>query len=286
LQYRFSTDDNIYFLHDLAVNSRKYRSIFDNPYLAFWREMHCRYNNKVHLNIFFEEEGFNLSRMPTCFKSEWRENSDWMRLTFHGKSLIPDNPYLNSPYREVAHDFDMVTSEIIRFAGEELLSPVTTIHWCGITKDGCRALRDRRIEVLSGLYRIQDGKPFAAAYLTTDILKTFTDRLTWYDPELDLVHLKIHAMIEHDLPDEPNTMERFLDGVSANPGHRGLIELLIHEYALTQTSPYFREYARERVISALEWLSSKGYVSVLHGAELAATVRETETKQEKGRENG
>ena len=283
MRYRFSTDDNIHFLHDLAVNSRKYSSIFDNPYLAFWREMHRRYNNKVHLNIFFEEEEFNLTRMPACFKSQWCENSDWMRLTFHAKSFKPDSPYLNSSHDDVAHDFDMVTSEIIRFAGEELLSPVATIHWCEITKEGCRALRDRGIEVLSGLYRIQDGKPFAAAYLTTDMLKTFTGRLTWYDPELDLVHLKIHAMIEHDLPDEPDTVERFLDGVSQNPGRRELIELLVHEYALTQGSPYFREYAKDRVISALEWLSSNGYVSVLHGAELAATVREAETKQEKGK---
>ncbi len=33
LRYRYSTDDNIYFLRDLATES--YTSLFDQPYLAF-----------------------------------------------------------------------------------------------------------------------------------------------------------------------------------------------------------------------------------------------------------
>ena len=33
-KYRLSTDDNIWFLRDIADNAHTYRSIFDNPYLA------------------------------------------------------------------------------------------------------------------------------------------------------------------------------------------------------------------------------------------------------------
>ena len=274
LRYRFSTDDNIHFLHDLTANSGKYRSIFENEYLAFWREMHSRYSAKFHLNIFFEEEGFDLTQVPSCFRSEWRENSDWLRLTFHARSFKPDKPYLNSGYEEVAEDFERVTNEIARFAGDELLAPVTTIHWCEITRDGCRALRKRGIEVISGLYRARNGMPELAAYLTIEQVKILDNQATWYDPELDLAHLKIQAMIEHDLPDEPNTVVRFLDRVSTISGQSKPIELLIHEYALTPSSPYYKPYARQRVVDVLEWFSAKGYSSVLHGPELAAEVRE------------
>ena len=39
-KYRLSIDDNIWFLKDISVNSSKYKSIFENPYLKFLKEVH------------------------------------------------------------------------------------------------------------------------------------------------------------------------------------------------------------------------------------------------------
>jgi len=39
-RYRFSIDDNIFFLKDLGLEPDRYPSLFDHWYLGFWREMH------------------------------------------------------------------------------------------------------------------------------------------------------------------------------------------------------------------------------------------------------
>jgi len=103
-RYRFSVDDNILFLKDLALNSWKYSSIFDNDFLSFWRDVHEKYGTKVQFNIFYQTEGFNLSEMPTKYKSEWLENREWLRLTFHALQEKPDLPYRNAPYMEMKSD--------------------------------------------------------------------------------------------------------------------------------------------------------------------------------------
>jgi hypothetical protein len=71
-KYRLSVDDNIRCLRDIAANSDAYRSIFDNPYLNVYRELHETYGTKVHLNLFYRTDGFDLSQMPDKFKAEWK----------------------------------------------------------------------------------------------------------------------------------------------------------------------------------------------------------------------
>jgi len=108
-RYRFSTDDNILFLRDLSVNAHRFRSIFDNEYMSFWRQVHAKYGTKIHFNVYYQTEGFNLSQMPTKYKSEWQENSDWIRLTFHGLKDEPEKPYIKASYEELDRDFKLVT---------------------------------------------------------------------------------------------------------------------------------------------------------------------------------
>jgi hypothetical protein len=39
-RYRVSTDDNIFWLKDIAEHADTYQSIFENPYLRFWHDIH------------------------------------------------------------------------------------------------------------------------------------------------------------------------------------------------------------------------------------------------------
>jgi len=126
-RYRFSVDDNIECLKDLAHHQDHYRSIFDSEYFGFWRQMHETYQAKVQFNIFFETEGFNLSQMPDKYKAEWEDNADWIRLTFHARRNWPA-PEPGLTYAEIERDFLLVTDQITRFAGHELLSSFTTLH--------------------------------------------------------------------------------------------------------------------------------------------------------------
>ena len=63
-RYRVSLDDNIWFLRDIARNN--YASLFDNPYMAMWREMHQKYGAKVHFNVYYETDGFNQIGRASC----------------------------------------------------------------------------------------------------------------------------------------------------------------------------------------------------------------------------
>ncbi|OVE79900.1 hypothetical protein BVY01_01300, partial [bacterium I07] len=72
-RFRFSVDDNIQFLKDLGLNPEKYNSLFDHWYLRFYRDMHKEFDAKVHLNIYYQTDGFNLAEMPDQWKEEWQD---------------------------------------------------------------------------------------------------------------------------------------------------------------------------------------------------------------------
>lgn len=150
MYYRFSVDDNIWFLRDLSLG--QFSSIFDHPYLKVYKELHDRYDAKFQLNIYYETEGFDLSLMTDKFKSEWIKNSNWLRLSFHARADAPDCPYLNASYEKAYEDCSMVHREIIRFAGKETLDLYTTIHYCVASPDAVKAFKDVGICGLVGLF--------------------------------------------------------------------------------------------------------------------------------------
>lgn len=150
MYYRFSVDDNIWFLRDLSFGH--YSSIFEHPYLKVYKDLHDRYGAKFQLNIYYETEGFDLSQMTDKFKTEWIENSNWLRLSFHAKADAPEAPYLNASYEEAYEDCTKVHREIIRFAGREALDLYTTIHYCVASPDAVKAFKDAGICGLVGLF--------------------------------------------------------------------------------------------------------------------------------------
>ena len=150
MYYRFSVDDNIWFLRDLSFGH--YYSIFEHPYLKVYKDLHDRYGAKFQLNIYYETEGFDLSQMTDKFKTEWIENSNWLRLSFHARADAPDCPYLNASYEEAYEDCTKVHREIIRFAGREALDLYTTIHYCVASPDAVKAFKDAGICGLVGLF--------------------------------------------------------------------------------------------------------------------------------------
>ena len=145
-RYRLSLDDNIWFLKDINTNAGKYKSIFENPYLKFLRQVHETYGTKIHLNLYYQTDGFNLSQMTTKFRNEWKENAGWLRLSFHALQNDPDMPYINAGYDEVKKDCSLVHEQIKRFAGEELMGPVTTLHWGEGTRQGLQGIDRLRVQ--------------------------------------------------------------------------------------------------------------------------------------------
>ena len=146
-------DDVIWMFRDLT--RQKPRSMFGHPLLGSLREAHERYGLKVQLNCFYRTDffygmdEFSLDDMTDAYKDEWQASKDWLRLGFHSYQEFPDYPFINSSYDDVAKAFDRVFGAVRRFAGEGVFTYALVGHWLPISKDGCRALKDRGVRLVA-----------------------------------------------------------------------------------------------------------------------------------------
>ena len=253
---RLSVDDCIWFLRDTALYAE--RSIFENGFLGFWREMHGRCGLKVQFNVYYEDldTGWTIAQMPDRFRDEWRANADWLRLTFHARTDKPDMPYVSAGYEEVARDCRQVTDEIIRFAGEEVLSACTTLHWGMATREGCLALRDNGIEALVGYFEMHDGGPWVAYYLDEERTQYLNTHDLWRDDETGLMFIKHDLVLNLYAADE--IIPR-LDAIYADSDQSEVLELMIHEQYFYPRFSGYQPDAAQKVRMAAEWASLKGY---------------------------
>ena len=145
-------DDAIWFLRDLARQRPK--SLFDNSFLKPLKEAHDRYGLKLQINLFYRTDfyygmdEFTLAEVPDSYKAEWQANKDWLRLGFHSLQEFPDYPWVNIDYDDVKKLFLMTRGEIDRFAGEGVFTTALVPHWCPMSKDGCRALKDLGVKLM------------------------------------------------------------------------------------------------------------------------------------------
>lgn len=146
-------DDNIRFLKEITENG--YQSIFEHPYLAMYRRLHEEFDLKIQLNLFYRLDNFDLSMMSDAYYEEWKENADWLKLSFHSE-LENVNPYALSGYDEAYADCKRVHEQIVRFAAPEALASTTTVHCCLTTKDGLRAMEANGVKGLLGLFGTQE----------------------------------------------------------------------------------------------------------------------------------
>jgi len=264
--YRLSSDDNIIFLSDINDHKDEYTSIFDNPYLSVYKKAHDLYGAKVHLNIFYafddksrsnfssEREYFDLSMMTDKFKEEFRANSDWLKFSFHAQSEFPNMPYKYADGETVRRDAEKVLREIVRFAGPEILSGVTTVHWGEANEDGVRALRQMGYKAMAG-YFIPGSAP-VAYYAPDELIEYVYNRDFWYDKETDVLFGRIDRVLNLDTNKDNIEM---LKSAIASPTRGGFISVMIHEqYFYSDYKKYLPDFA-QRVLDACELITKCGY---------------------------
>jgi len=259
-KYRLSLDDNIWFLQDIAENSHNYKSIFDNPYLGFFKQVHDTYGTKVHINIYYHtDDGFNITQMPAKYKSEWQDNSQWLRLSFHALANKPDKPYINATYDEMKKDCDLVLNEIRRFAGGGLAGPVTTLHWGEATVEGCRALRDSGYKGLVADFNVDNElaeRIPVSYYLDIEKRRNIFRRFIWKDNKEDIIFIRSAIITDCHKVDK---IGPFLDNIYKDPHQSAYMDLLIHEqYFYPHYTAYQPEY-RDKVLTVVKWAVEKGY---------------------------
>jgi hypothetical protein len=257
-RYRFSIDDNSFFLRDIAKNN--YASLFDCFYLKNLRRLHSKYGTRFVLNIYYTtEDGFELPQFPDRYKGQWRDNSDWLKLAFHAYANKPDRPYQNASASKLMADFDKVAEEIIRFASEESYSPPTVIHWGMVQPEALKPLYERGVRALSGYFRKQ-GSVWDVNYLIDDVRSEYLSR---HDALMDFGSGIVFSRV--DIVCNSTPVEQIiptLEPLTKDPNHAEIMDIFTHEQYFW---PFYSNYIPDhfkRLDVAVRWLTEKGYKPV------------------------
>ena len=256
-RYRFSIDDNSFFLRDIA--QKKYKSLFDCSYLNNLRQLQGKYGTKFVLNVYYTTgDDFDISGFPESYKSEWKDNSNWLKLSFHANADKPARPYEYATKQQFL-DFDKVVEQILRFAGEQTYSPPTVIHFAMVQPSALKSLAQRGVRALSGLFRRFEGgwdinyclDDERSEYLSRhDALKDFDSGIIF--SKVDLVCNDVN--LEQIVPS--------LKKVSANSDQAEIMDIFTHEQYFW---PFYKSYLPDhpqRLDRAIQWLTENGYKPV------------------------
>lgn len=255
-QYRISIDDAIWFLRDIHQNERHYNSIFQNPFLAYFNELHKQHHIKLHINLFYETEGFNLSQMTDKFKQEWLANADWIRLSIHAKSEFPDNPYKNAGYDDIKRDVLQINKEIERFAGKELMSNETTLHWGEVPVEVSRGLRDAGYNIQVCDFNVDNELPPCSYYLTVPQRRHMNERFVWHDNKEHITFVR--SAIIADTVKEKDILH-FLDEYALRKVYMPYVDFLIHEqYFYSFYANYQPDYTKKLDL-CVDWAIKNRY---------------------------
>jgi hypothetical protein len=258
-RYRFSVDDNSFFLRDIA--QQQYASLFDSWYLKIFRDLHAKYAAKFVLNIYYTtEDGFELPQFSDRYKSEWRDNADWLRLAFHAYANEPARPYQNAAPSKLIADLDQVAEQIVRFAGEETYSPPTVVHWAMVQPTALKPLYERGVRVLSGYFRPSNGgwdinylvDAKRSEYLSRhDALKDFSSGIVFSKVDIVCNTTPIDKIVATLAPlaEDPNTAE--------------IMDLFTHEQYFWPFYSHFLADHAKRLDVAIRWVTEHGYKPVL-----------------------
>ena len=106
----FSVDDVIGCFENLTKNEGKYNSAFDEPFFAYIKSLHEKYDAKVSLYCFYEKEGFSLAECTERFADDFKASSSWLKFGFHAERPEKGNTFDGGGYR-------MFVNQIERIAG-------------------------------------------------------------------------------------------------------------------------------------------------------------------------
>ncbi|MEW6238450.1 MAG: hypothetical protein AB1656_23950 [Candidatus Omnitrophota bacterium] len=257
-RYRFSIDDNSFFLRDIA--QKEYTSLFDCFYLNILRELHAKYGTRFSVNIYFTtEDGFDLTQFPDRYKGEWQDNSDWMKLAFHAYANLPDRPYQYASAEKLIGDLDQVAEQIHRFAGESVYAPPTVIHWAMTQPSVLKPLAERGVRALSGYF---DRSPsgWDINYLLDDERSEYLSR---HDALKDFASGIVFSKVDIVCNTTPvDKIVPTLEPLTHNPNTAEIMDLFTHEqYFWPFYSHYIPDHA-QRLDAAIRWATEQGYKPV------------------------
>jgi hypothetical protein len=254
-RYRFSIDDNSFFLRD--VFQKQYASLFDCFYLKLLRDLHTRYGTRFVLNIYYTTgDGFDLSQFPDRYRGEWKHNADWLKLSFHAFANEPDRPYQNAPTEKLIADLDEVAGQIVRFAGKSTYSPPTVIHWAMVEPTALKALYQRGVRVLSGYFRPSNGG-WDINYRLDDERSEYLWR---HDALMDFDSGILFSRVDLICNNTPVAdIAPTLARLAQDPNQAEIMDLFTHEQYFWPFYPHYVADHGQRLETAIRWVTEHGY---------------------------
>jgi hypothetical protein len=257
-RFRFTIDDNSFFLRDIW--QKGYGSLFDCFYLKMLRDFHTKYGAKFALNIYFTTaDEFDLTKFPDRYRAEWKDNADWLRLTFHAYADQPARPYQDAPVERLLADFDKVVEQIHRFAGPEAYAPTSVIHWGMVRPEAWKALYERGIRVLSGYFRKNEGR-WDVNYRLDDVRSEWLSR---HDALKDFASGIVFSKM--DIVCNTVPLDKIVPTLQAafdDPNQAEVMDLMTHEQYFW---PFYKGHLpdhAQRLDVALRFVTERGYKPV------------------------
>ena len=244
----FTVDDNIRFLKEITENH--YQSMFDHPYLSMYRRLHERFGLKMQLNLFYKEGDFDLSQMTDRYYEEWKENADWIKLSFHSE-LENVKPYESSGYDEVYKDCKRVHEQIKRFASPAALASTTTIHYCLLTASGLKAIEENGVSGLLGLFGT-DEKPRTSYGIGEEDAKRIRNG--------EIVKIGKTSFASIDIVLNLFSIDQILEQLEQLKG-RSSIKVMIHEQYFYRDYIMYQPEFEKKLEATFSFLIDYGYQS-------------------------
>lgn len=244
----FTVDDNIRFLKE--ITEHHYASMFDHPYLAMMRRLHREFGLKVQLNLFNRMDCFDLSQMTDAYLEEWKENSDWLKLSFHSE-FENRRPYESSGYDEVYSDCKRVHKQILRFASPHALASTTTIHFCLLTEEGLRATEENGVLGLLGLFG-SIGEPRTSYGIRECDAKRIRSG--------EILKIGKTSFASIDVVLNRFSADQITEQLKQMSG-RESIRVMIHEQYFYEDYHRYQPDFEEKLRSTFSWLCGNGYQS-------------------------
>lgn len=223
--FHFSVDDVISVFVDLHFNRDEYDSMFDQPTLAFLRDMHDEYGMVTTLYCFYEsyDGGFDLSQCTDRYASEFAQNASWLRVAFHARA--PEDFFSDISVAKTARDYRDMNKALARICGAGSIDPVARLHWWDAGEAQLAALADEGLRGVLAGRRATDGnyhlpEKDVEALFEQDFLPGpdglfYTPTDLWLEDEADLDD-SLAALLEPGAPGAKS----------------GMVVAFTHEYAM------------------------------------------------------
>jgi hypothetical protein len=212
------------------------------------------------LNIYYTtEDGFELPQFSDRYKSEWQDNSHWLKLAFHAYANKPDRPYQYAQPEQLIADLDKVAEQIHRFAGEQTYSPPTVIHWGMVQPAVLKPLFDHGVRVLSGYFGMR-GSIWDVNYFLDDDRSEYLSR---HDALMDFNSGIVFSKV--DIVCNTVPIERIvptLEPLAKDPNCAEIMDLFTHEQYFW---PFYHNHIpdhAQRLETAIRWVTEHGYKPV------------------------